>query len=234
MNIEKIRSALEFARTRTPAGGPVSSQAEAGLMAIAEVEREMAEARALIERAWATTEGWPKLNAELRAFLEPVTPGEVAYTFGDAPNPPDKLPPAVCMKCGDDRNQPSKFCDHGRVAPQPAECRCACRKALERLQPWMNAINHVHLPDGSIQYASEIWDALATPCDCAGLREELVVALRNAAPALLDEIERLRKVEAAARAVAACGWGTAVLTEGEHYARMSKMDTLRKALGEAR
>lgn len=24
------------------------------------------------------------------------------------------MPPAVCMECGDDRNQPSKWCDHGK------------------------------------------------------------------------------------------------------------------------
>ncbi len=58
MNIEKIRSALEFARTRTPAGGPVSSQAESGLMALAAVEREMAEARALVEKAAKMTDSF--------------------------------------------------------------------------------------------------------------------------------------------------------------------------------
>lgn len=31
--------------------------------------------------------------------------------------PAEPLPPAVCMKCGDDRNQPSKFCDHGKREP---------------------------------------------------------------------------------------------------------------------
>ncbi len=180
MNIDKIRSALEFARTRTPAGGPVSSQAESGLMALAEVERELAAARALIERAAKVLDGFgytyhsiDSIHAELRAFLGPT--GEVAYTFGDAPNPPDSspLPPAVCMKCGDDRNQPSKVCDHGKAAPEPAECGCAARMALAKLYPYLEAMSHVHLPGGGKFEASTAWDALATPCDCAGLREEI-------------------------------------------------------------
>ena len=35
-----------------------------------------------------------------------------------------------------------------------------CRKLLERLYPWIKAVNHVHLPDGTLLYASEVWDAL--------------------------------------------------------------------------
>ncbi len=128
MNIDKIRSALEFARTRTPAGGPVSSQAEAGLMAIAEVEREFAAARKLIEKAAKVVDlyKWEgmaifDLHTELRAFLEPTAP-------------------AVCFRCGDDRNQPSKFCDHGKATPEPAECGCADCAGLREINERLEAV----------------------------------------------------------------------------------------------
>ncbi len=81
---------------------------------------------------------------------------------------PDK--PAVCLRCGDDKNQPSKFCTHRPVysenSPKPAEFRCAARKVLE-------AIIEVN-PSSSIDSECQVLarDALAAPGDCLGLREE--------------------------------------------------------------
>jgi len=31
---------------------------------------------------------------------------------------------------------------------------------LERFFPWLQSVNHVHLLDGTILYASEVWDIL--------------------------------------------------------------------------
>ncbi len=216
MNIDKIRSALEFARTRTPAGGPVSSQAESGLMALAEVEREFAAARALIEKfpkegdycAWVRyrREGigqtWMQIcdsdaegafrvwrmpaafHVELRAFLEPVTPGKVAYTYGDAPIDPTKPHhfeavgaefPNTCRRCACFRNSVNHLPD------KLAECGCAARKALD-ITVCGGCQNRIGwdgpaFPGGSdwrgcpvCKYARA---ALAAPCDCAGLREEI-------------------------------------------------------------
>ncbi len=53
-----------------------------------------------------------------------------------------------------------------------------------------------------------------------------VTALRNAAPQLLDEIERLRKVEEAARAV--CGKEMEI--DGITFRQQDLIDALRKAL----
>lgn len=36
----------------------------------------------------------------------------------------------------------------------------AAKLILERLYPYIEAVNHIHLPDGDILYASEVWDAL--------------------------------------------------------------------------
>ncbi len=196
MKIGRIRSALEFARTRTPAGGPVSSQAEAGLMALEEVEREFGAARALIEKAAKAVGPYGlmgPLHAELRAFLDPVTPGEVGYTFGDAPNPPDSspLPPAVCMKCGDDRNQPSKFCDHGKATPKPAACGWRYKVLVNKHSTGDPLPGQISMLDisrttvwgdpGQWRYSDGAtkpdvdWMCVAeplyaAPCNCAGLR----------------------------------------------------------------
>jgi hypothetical protein len=34
------------------------------------------------------------------------------------------------------------------------------RSILERIYPYIEALNHFHLPDGTTLYASEVWDAL--------------------------------------------------------------------------
>jgi hypothetical protein len=41
---------------------------------------------------------------------------------------------------------------------------------LERLYPWLKAVKHIHLPDGTILYAREVWDVLRAEASYA--REE--------------------------------------------------------------
>ena len=44
--------------------------------------------------------------------------------------------------------------------PEPCARCLALAAILERLYPWLESINHIHLPDGSILYASQVWDLL--------------------------------------------------------------------------
>jgi hypothetical protein len=49
-----------------------------------------------------------------------------------------------------------------RPIKTPAPCaRCLALTAiLERMYPWLEGVDHVHLSDGSVLYASQVWDVL--------------------------------------------------------------------------
>ncbi len=134
-----------------------------------------------------------KLHAELRAFLEPPKPASdydhcvrcgAAYApggqcsrwmqgcqggRGENPHP---TPPASSPTVHPEAD-PRKAC----VVEEPAECGCAARKALKEIlqrgywREWM-----------AIARA-----ALATPCDCHGLREEHDAIIENLSKALFPD-----------------------------------------------
>ncbi len=115
------------------------------------------------------------LRAELRAFLGPQKP-------------------AVCFRCGDDKNQPSKFCTHMPVysesSPKPAERGCAARLALKAIIE----VNPASSIDSECQVLARA--ALATPCDCVGLREQ-VYNLQGALAAVEHACNEYREKAAA-------------------------------------
>ncbi len=77
---------------------------------------------------------------------------------------------------------------------------CAARKALERISPYFNHGCHLHLPDGSVFHPSDVDAALATPCECAELREDVEQADRDRQDMWAEIIKLRAELQMAERA----------------------------------